>query len=215
MRTIERLRARIAELADLESLQMLGRWDQQVMMPAAGGAARALQLATLTKLTHQLATDERIGAWLEELEGAPLDELDTDVVRLARRDWERARRVPAELAAERSRADAEGHESWRRARASDDFNSFAPALERNVELARAYAGCMAERRPDALRGAAGRLRLRAAHRAAELAVRKAGGGAARAGRARRRALAPARTEGAGRGPAGRGRGHAGEARRRA
>jgi carboxypeptidase Taq len=144
VRTIERLRSRGGELADLESLQMLGRWDQQVMMPSAGGAARALQLATLAKLTHQLATAEEMGAWLEELESQPLDERDADHVRLARRDWERARRVPAELAAERSRAHAEGHERWVRARAEDDFESFAPALERNVELARAYADHMAE-----------------------------------------------------------------------
>jgi len=144
VRTIESLRARCAELADLGSLLMLGRWDQQVMMPAAGGAARALQLATLTKLAHELSTAEEIGAWLQELESAPLDELDADVVRLARRDWERARRVPAELAGERSRAHAEGHESWVRARAEDDFDAFAPALERNVELARTYADCIAE-----------------------------------------------------------------------
>jgi carboxypeptidase Taq len=144
VRTIERLRARCAELADLEALLMLARWDQQVMMPAAGGAARALQLATLTKLAHELATSDEIGAWLNELEAESLDELDADVVRLARRDWERARRVPAELAAERSRAHAEGHESWVSARAADDFAAFAPALERNVELARTYAGYMAE-----------------------------------------------------------------------
>jgi carboxypeptidase Taq len=70
--------------------------------------------------------------------------LDDDMLRLARRDWERARRVPGELAAELSRAHAEGQQSWQLARAKDDFAAFAPALERNVELARAYGECLAE-----------------------------------------------------------------------
>jgi carboxypeptidase Taq len=74
-------------------------------------------------------------------------------VRLARRDWERARRVPEELAVDLARASADGQESWRLARANDDFSAFAPALERNVELARAYGECVGdegESRYDAL-----------------------------------------------------------------
>ena len=67
-------------------------------------------------------------------------------MRLARRDWERARRVPSDLAAELSEAHVEGHERWREARAADDFAAFAPALERNVELARAYGACVPSRR---------------------------------------------------------------------
>jgi carboxypeptidase Taq len=62
-------------------------------------------------------------------------------VRVARRDWDRATRVPVELAAELAQASAEGQDVWQAARANNDFNAFAPALRRNVELARAYAAC--------------------------------------------------------------------------
>src|SRR5271163_3860007 len=136
----------MAELADLTALGMLADWDQLVMMPPDGAAARAQQLGTLARLTHERATGEEIGEWLAELDAAAadLDELDRDIVRIARRDWERARRVPEELAVERARASADGQERWRVARAEDDFAAFAPALERNVELARAYGKCVAE-----------------------------------------------------------------------
>ncbi len=137
----------MAELSDLSAIGMLSEWDQLVMMPADGAPARAQQLGTLARLTHERATAEEIGEWLDEIErgeGAELDELDRDIVRIARRDWERARRVPDELAVERARASAEGQERWREARARDDFAAFAPALERNVELARAYGECVAE-----------------------------------------------------------------------
>jgi carboxypeptidase Taq len=152
---MENLRGRMAELSDLACLEMLVGWDQLVMMPPAGALGRAEQLGTLARITHERGTAEEIGGWLTELDGAQLGELDSDIVRLARRDWERARRVPEELAAELARASADGQESWRLARESDDFGAFAPALQRNVELARAYAECVAgegESAYDALLG---------------------------------------------------------------
>ncbi|HMD52050.1 MAG TPA: carboxypeptidase M32 [Solirubrobacteraceae bacterium] len=144
MPALGNLRARVAELADLASVQMLVEWDQLVTMPPEGAGARARRLGTLAGLTHELATAEEIGEWLDELEGATLGELDRDIVRLARRDWERARRVPQELAGELARASTDGQESWRKARERDDFDAFAPALQRNIELARARGECLAE-----------------------------------------------------------------------
>jgi carboxypeptidase Taq len=134
----------MAELDDLSALNMLASWDQLVMMPSEGAPGRAHQLSTLARLAHERATADELDVWLADLEGADLGELDRDVVRIARRDWKRARRVPAELAAEMSQAHAEGQESWRLARASDDFAAFAPALERNIQLAQAYGECLTE-----------------------------------------------------------------------
>ena len=144
MSAIEQLRARIGELADLRALDALATWDQLVMMPPDGAGQRGNQLGTLARIRHDRGTSEEIGAWLDELQGADLEPLDADLVRIARRDWERQSRVPSDLAADLSRAHVEGHERWREARAADDFAAFAPALERNVELARDYGGCLAE-----------------------------------------------------------------------
>jgi carboxypeptidase Taq len=140
---LQKLRARLAELADLASLDMLGTWDQLVMMPGGGAGARAHALGTLARIRHERAMDEELGGWLADLDGAALEEVDTDLVRLARRDWDRAHRVPAELREEMSSAHAEGQERWQVARAADDFPAFAPALRRNVELAQSYGRCLA------------------------------------------------------------------------
>jgi carboxypeptidase Taq len=141
---MQKLRGRLAELADLRALQMLAGWDQLVMMPAGGAAARGHQFATLARIAHDHATAPEIGEWLGELDDAEVTELEQDILRLARRDWDRARRVPADLAAEMSKAHSDGQESWQAARADDDFAAFAPALERNIELARAYGRCLDE-----------------------------------------------------------------------
>ncbi len=144
MTALQELRERTGELSDLFALEMLATWDQLVMMPAQGGAARAQQLATLARMRHERSTAAEIGEWIEQLDAERLDDVDRDIVRLARRDWSRARRVPGDLAAELARASAEGQESWQVARENDDFPAFVPALRRNVELARAYGDALAE-----------------------------------------------------------------------
>jgi carboxypeptidase Taq len=62
-------------------------------------------------------------------------------VDVTRRAYERARLVPAELAAELALASAAGEATWQVARAESEFAKFAPVLERNVEIARRYAAC--------------------------------------------------------------------------
>src|SRR3954468_23887834 len=148
MPALDALRARLAELSDLSLLGHLAAWDQRTMMPPGGSPARAHQLSTLQRLAHERATADEVGEWLDELEGAAdagdLSDVDRDLVRLARRDWDRDRRVPTDLAAELAQAGAEGQDIWESARAADDFSAFAPALRRNIELARAYAACFAD-----------------------------------------------------------------------
>jgi carboxypeptidase Taq len=141
MTALQQLRDRLSELADLGSMARLLAWDQRTMMPPEGAPARAQQVATLERITHDLGRDEQLGAWLATIEadGAQLDEIDADLVRLARRDYDRSRRVPTELATELARAGAEGQDAWQTARAADDFAAFVPALRRNVELARELA----------------------------------------------------------------------------
>ncbi len=141
---IESLRGRLAELSDLDGVQALLGWDQRVMMPQEGAEARGQQLETVARIAHGLRTAEELGELLAALDATALDELDADIVRIARRDFERARRVPQELAGELARAHADGEESWQRAREQDDFSAFAPALARNVKLARAYGECVAD-----------------------------------------------------------------------
>jgi len=147
MPALDSLRERLAELSDLHALGRLAAWDQRTMMPPLGAPARANQVATLQRLLHDRETDDEIGTWLDELDGDgdALGEIDRDLIRVARRDWERARRIPKQLAGDLALAAAEGQAAWLTARAASDFAAFAPALRRNVELAREYAACF----PDA------------------------------------------------------------------
>jgi len=114
-------------------------WDQQVMMPEGGTPARSKQLSTLSSIRHDMVTDEETGDLLDELADADLTDERAAVVREIRRDYERADAVPVELVEEISETGTEALQAWEEAKAEDDFDAFAPYLEKHVELKREYA----------------------------------------------------------------------------
>ena len=193
---LESLRQRLAQLADLRHASNLANWDQQTMMPQRGAPARAEALATLERMSHEIFVSAETGRLLDgaaaELSGAAYESDDACLVRLTRRQWEKARRVPADLAAELARAASIGQEAWVAARRTSDFAAFAPYLERNFELARRYVDCHLGRRRlrVCLRRAARRLRAGDADQRRGGAVRRA---EVRARAADRRGRPPGRT----------------------
>jgi carboxypeptidase Taq len=139
------LKERVAEITDLYSSLCLLGWDQRVTMPPAGYPARAEALATLGRIHHERLVDDEMGRLLDRLrpleESLDYDSDDASLIRVTRRDWEKKRKVPPELQGEIVRAAALGSEVWVKARATNDFASFLPVLERNLDLKRRYAEC--------------------------------------------------------------------------
>jgi carboxypeptidase Taq len=145
---IETLRDRIGVVHDLDRASALLGWDQQTKMPPGGAEVRAEQLATLGRLAHEALTSDEMGALLDELtsaeESLDYDSDEASLIRLVRRNWDKARRVPAELEAEMSRAASLAMPVWVKARQEADFSQFLPALQKNVELRRRYVECFDE-----------------------------------------------------------------------
>ena len=132
------LRNHLAPIEDLYNAAAVLSWDQETFMPDGGAEARAQQLSTLQSQAHEQFTSDKTGTLLDRAAEA-IDDLDSlgagaSLVRVTRRDYERARRVPSSLVAELSRATSEGKRAWAQARQQDDFPTFAPHLERLVEL---------------------------------------------------------------------------------
>jgi carboxypeptidase Taq len=142
---LTQLKERLGTVADLGRISRVLGWDQQTMMPPAGSRHRADHLSTLSRLAHQLLTDPETGRLLEELrtteESLERDSDDASLIRMTRRDYEKAVRVPTDLRAEMTRAAAEARPVWVEAKTESSFVKFLPALERNVELRKQYVDC--------------------------------------------------------------------------
>jgi carboxypeptidase Taq len=143
----EELLRRLGELQDVEKTSQVLSWDEETKMPPAGAEARAEQRATIARIAHELQTDPALGELLEELrpfeESQPYESFEAAVVRVARVDFDKAVRVPADLRADLSRLSSRGYRAWLQAREEQDYGVLLPYLEQGLELRRRYVECFA------------------------------------------------------------------------
>ncbi len=154
---VDALREIAGEISDLGRARALLAWDERTKMPPGGQRMRAEQLATLTRIRHLRLSSDELGRALDAVEAElPTDadatgSFEASLVRMTRREWDKARRVPADLRADTARATSLAERAWEDARANDDFVAFLPHLERVVELRRRYVECFDVEHPyDAL-----------------------------------------------------------------
>src|SRR5919201_1162574 len=140
---LDRLKELLAEVDDLRKAATLLFWDQRVMMPAGGAEARADASATVGRLAHEKFVSKEVGALLDELSEDDYDyeSFEASLIRVTRRDYEKAVRVPPELTGEMRRSSALGLAAWGPARTNSDFAALLPHLERNLELRHRYVEC--------------------------------------------------------------------------
>ncbi len=141
----DELLRRLGEISDLHRAVGLLIWDQETKMPPLGAPARAEQLATLARIAHDRATTPELGLLLDELreleESSEPESLEASVVRVARHDYAKMRRVPSDLRAEMTRAGSLAYAAWLEARAAKDYKLFRPHLERRLALTQEYVAC--------------------------------------------------------------------------
>jgi carboxypeptidase Taq len=92
---LQLLEDRLAAISDVRGIESLLLWDQQTHMPAGGVAGRAEQLATLRLLAHELLICEETGRLLGSVNQPERESEDFSLLRLARREYARATKLPA------------------------------------------------------------------------------------------------------------------------
>jgi carboxypeptidase Taq len=148
----EALRRDLRETAVIASAGAVLAWDQETQLPTRGSALRADQLASLSGIVHERRTRPQVEEWLAVAEADAELRSDPAVranLRELRRDYDRAVKLPASLVRELAQTAALAQRAWRDAREASDFGSFAPWLEKTLELARAKAACYRPGEPRA------------------------------------------------------------------
>lgn len=138
------LKERLATIKDIHSAASVLAWDRQTYMPEGGVDGRAEQLASLARTAHEMLVSPETGRLLEDAGGSEHGSDDAALLRLARREHDRAVRLPARLVAETSRATALAEVAWARARTHSDWRirgAYGSRLvEDLVEVRRAQPG---------------------------------------------------------------------------
>ena len=124
--------------------QIAGRlgWDQETMMPRGSARQRGAEMAAMEAVLHARRSDPRVAEWLEAAE--PGDEAGAAQLREIRRSYDRATKVPADLAKTLAQLTSESQGIWAQARADEDVAAFLPTLKEVVRLKREEGAALAD-----------------------------------------------------------------------
>jgi carboxypeptidase Taq len=133
----------IAELSDvLNSISIL-KWDARTQMPAGGAATRGNQLATLSRVAQAHFISDKTARLLDaaeaEIAGEDPDSYRVRAVRQTREYYELIRRIPVEITAAKAELEPVSEQVWAEAKANNDFASFAPFLQKMLDLVKRQA----------------------------------------------------------------------------
>lgn len=140
--------ALLSRLRDAEVFATVGSvlgWDHETTMPPLGAALRAEQLAAISGLVHERRVSPEVADLLASCEVDSELLADADVaanIREIRRDHDQAVRLPSSLVRDFAQTTSLAQQAWRDARERDDFDAFAPWLEKVMGLSRARAECL-------------------------------------------------------------------------
>ncbi len=140
---LQDLKARLLEVGDLNHVNALLGWDQSTYMPPGGAEARGRQSAMMARMAQEKFIDKKIGKLLDDLrsyeESLPYDSDNASLIRVARREYERALKVPPAFIGELNEHGAKSYQAWTEARPANDFSKVRLNLEKTLELSRKLA----------------------------------------------------------------------------
>ncbi|MPZ37283.1 MAG: carboxypeptidase M32 [Rhizobiales bacterium] len=145
--SLAELERRLREINDLGAVGSVLGWDEATYMPKGGAIARGRQSAMVSRMRHERSIAPALGRLIDGLssyaDSLPADSDGAALIRVARRDFEKAIKVPAEWVERSNQHGSASYDAWTRARPSNDFAAMRPYLEKTLELTREYAGFFA------------------------------------------------------------------------
>jgi len=122
-------------------------YDGATAAPSGTAQNRGESMAILSEASYELSTGKATEELLETLwaQKTALDEAHLRMVFLLRKSLEELRRIPVEEYVAYQRLINESQDVWHRAKAGNDYASFAPYIDKIVEANKRFAGYV---RPD-------------------------------------------------------------------
>ncbi|GHV70053.1 carboxypeptidase M32 [Spirochaetia bacterium] len=142
--TLEKLHLIDREDRHLERTSALLQWDAETYLPKDGVEERAEQMALLQGMAHERFTRDETGRLLADLGSdsqnprgdEKLPALERDFLRVVRRKYDRAVKLPGDFVSNMARAEGLSQAAWAQARKDNNFAAFLPHLSAMVDFAR-------------------------------------------------------------------------------
>lgn len=142
--TYDKLLKQGNKVATLSSVLNLLNWDQETYMPRSAVEFRSSQMALLAELIHKEKTSaiftKNLFSLIDEKSGKvkepSLSEIQKKSLELWREDTLRDKKLPSSFVSEFSEVTSKATNVWAEAKKNNDFKTFAPHLQKIVDLCR-------------------------------------------------------------------------------
>ncbi|WP_143305023.1 carboxypeptidase M32 [Chitinophaga vietnamensis] len=126
---------KMQKIADVRNAIAVLGWDQETYLPEKGAAFRGQQITTLSTIAHEMFTEPALGELLQELQQrGDLDDVQQKNIALSLEDYGKNKKYPAAFVASLSETTNECYHAWIKARKANDYQLFAPLLDRMITL---------------------------------------------------------------------------------
>jgi len=143
--TLKSFKTLVGEMQAIKSLLFLAEWDLLTKMPEKASEERAWQTSEANKFLHHLFTSDKMGRFLSELLKEEnfkiLSKVDQKLVTEVSKEYQKAKKLPSSLVKELSETTSSAYNVWVSAKKNNNFNAFAPYLEKIFSLTKQKAEC--------------------------------------------------------------------------
>ena len=127
----------------LGTAQGIIHWDMETMMPPGAIEQRSEQLALMSRIQHQLATDPKIGNLLNTLKSSSefqqLSQEEKRNVYLINKSYIEQTSLPEKLVADLAKQEAITVNVWKKAKAQKNYNLFKTDFQKLLDLSKQAA----------------------------------------------------------------------------
>ena len=133
----ERYTSAMRKIADVRSANAVLQWDQETYLPPKGAPLRGQQISTLSEISHQLFSDDKLGSLLHELlSKGDLTAEEKRNVELTLEDYDKNKKYSSEFVRKISEQTNRSFHAWINARKENSFKVFEKDLDLLIELKR-------------------------------------------------------------------------------
>lgn len=138
-RAFEALSEYLEQAMALKTALTLIEWDNETLAPEKAASRTAKMQGALSAAYQEIMSREMLKDLIEECKNCGLSEYEEAIVREAQKEHEELVSIPPEEYREYQELIAESTRIWLQAREKQDFDLFAPTLERIISYQKAFA----------------------------------------------------------------------------
>jgi carboxypeptidase Taq len=141
--TYNQLLTKTKDLIILQTIEGIIHWDMETKMPPKAVEQRSLQLALLSRFSHQLSTNPEIGNLLKQATTDPnydtLGAAEKRNIYLIKRNYDEQTALPENLVTELTKQQAVTVNTWKKAKAAKNYKLLKPELQKLLDLTKQEA----------------------------------------------------------------------------